>query len=768
MRHDDEIDLRMPPKLRLPDVVTADFVKWVKLGAPWPAQAVVAAAPRAALDPAAARKSHWAWQPLRKPAVPSADPAWVRTPIDAFIFDKLQAKGLRPSPPAERRTLLRRVYLDLIGLPPSPDEVQKFLADSSPTAMEKVVDDLLSRPQYGERWGRHWLDIARYAESQGYERDEPKPFTWRYRDYVIRALNEDKPYDRFVFEQLAGDEIPGADLNTQAAATFLRLGIFDTIAADGKVARYDQLDDVVGTVTAAFLGQSLRCARCHNHKFEPYSQTDYYRILAVFDPLSTDRPRETRLAGSKAELADYEKALAAFELEIAPLQDKLDAERVAILEPLGAGYYSDKSKERTPRDEKKPRVSQEVLSAFKTPPAKRDATERELVEKNRRRLGDEIRKLATADQRKADEASQKAIDQLEAKKPKGPQVYLFTETAKPLSTKLFLRGDPHKIGPTVEVGLPPLWGGSPQATPAPVTQDVLTPSSGRRTWLANWMITDGKGTLARVIANRVWQYHFGRGIVATSNDFGLAGDKPTHPELLDWLAADLIDGGWKLKRLHRQIVLSAVYQQSAGYAQIPDADPDNDLLWRWPTRRLESEAIRDSMLAVSGKLNPEMFGPPIFPPAAQRVVGTSAQSDWGNSDDREASRRSVYVFQKRSIPLPELEILGIPDSTMSTDVRPVATTALQALLLMNSRFASEQAATLAERVAKEAGNDPTAQVNRAFELAMARPPRTEELEAALAYLATSAEPEIKASVKLSPLGSFCLVLLNSNEFLYVN
>ena len=296
VRHDQALDLSMPPKKpKLPDATIADLTTWVKAGAPWPKEAApVAAASTAGATNQAnvekVRKGHWAFQPLSKPAPPSVkDAGWVKTPVDAFILAKIEAKGLKPNPPADRRTLLRRVYLDLIGLPPTPGEQEKFLADGSPDAFEKVVDDLLARPQYGERWGRHWLDVARYAETQGYERDEPKAFAWRYRDYVIKSFNDDKPYDRFVTEQLAGDEVENPNAETQAAVSFLAVGTFDTIAADAKQARYDQMDDVVGTTTAAFLGQSVRCARCHDHKFEPYPQADYYKLLSVFEPLQGRR-----------------------------------------------------------------------------------------------------------------------------------------------------------------------------------------------------------------------------------------------------------------------------------------------------------------------------------------------------------------------------------------------------------------------------------------------------------------------------------------------
>ncbi|HEX8913075.1 MAG TPA: PSD1 and planctomycete cytochrome C domain-containing protein [Humisphaera sp.] len=759
LKHDAQLDLKMPPKKRLPDAVVADFAAWVKQGAPWPAdaQAEASAAKADELNPDRARREHWAYQPLAKPPVPKV--AGATSPIDAFVLAKLAEKKLKPSPPADKRTLVRRVYLDLIGLPPTPDEVAKFLADESPSALERVVDDLLARPQYGERWGRHWLDVARYAETQGYERDEPKPFTWKYRDWVIKAFNDDKPYDRFVVEQIAGDEVERPDADSQVATTFLRVGTFDTIAADGKLARYDHLDDVVGTVSAAFLGQTLRCARCHNHKFEPYSQADYYKVLSVFDPLEV-KARETVQVGSPEQRRAADAEVAAFERTIAPLAGKQVALRLKVLERAGAGYYSEAAKDKAKRDDARARVPSELLAAYRVPAADRTKEQRELVDRNLNKLTGEFQKFASKDEKDEDAALQKQLDAANQNRPKGLQAYAVTEApvGKNAQTRLFLRGDPNKPGPEVPVALPTLW--SPEPVPGPKPREK---TSGRRIWLADWVVTGGKPLAARVMANRLWQYHFGRGIVATPNDLGLKGDPPSHPELLNYLAAELVDGGWRLKRVHKLIVLSSTYQQSADFASVPDADPDNALLWRFPSRRLESEAIRDSMLAVSGKLNLEAGGPSVYPPLAQQVVGDSSKSDWATSDERQASRRTVYVFQKRSIPLPEMEVLGIPDSTTSIDVRPNATTALQSLMLMNSRFAADQAAALAERVKREAGDDARAQVQRAFEVVLCRPATTDEVEAAAAYVAAPSDPK----QKLTPLASFCQVLLNTNEFLYL-
>jgi hypothetical protein len=602
--------------------------------------------------PAVPPGEHWAFRPVRRPQVPAVrDRSWVRTPIDAFVLARLEKAGLQPAPPADKRTLLRRAYLDLIGLPPTPEEQRAFLADDSPDAFAKVVDDLLARPQYGERWGRHWLDVARYAETNGYERDGPKPSAWRYRDYVIDSLNRDKPYDRFVTEQLAGDEIDGSDAEAQIATTFLRLGTWDDEPADPKVDRYDQLDDVLGTTATAFLGLTLRCARCHDHKFEPFTQVDYYRMLAVFETLK--RPQDDR--------------------------KDLDL-------PVG---------------------SVAELRAFRANPKE------------------------------------------------APRAYIWKEEGpKAPVTHVLHRGDPKKPRQEVGPGLPAILVKREPEPPKPTAT-----STGRRLWLARWVASPDNPLTARVMVNRVWQGHFGRGLVPTANDFGTAGEPPTHPELLDWLAARFVADGWRLKPLHRMIVLSSAYQLSAAApSEAVRADARNVLLGRWRLRRLEAEAVRDSMLAVSGRLNPQQRGPSMYPTLARAVLeGQSRPGEgWGRSDERQQARRSVYIYVKRVLAVPELELLDAPDTTSSCEARPVSTTAPQALTFLNGVFANEQARQLAARLRREAGSDPAAQVRRAFVLVLCRPPRDEELAACVAFLGRQR------------LEAFCLVMLNLNEFVYLD
>ncbi len=652
-------------------------------------------------------EKHWAFQPVQRPALPLVrDRAWVRTPLDAFVRASLEKQGLHPAPPADRNTLLRRVYFDLIGLPPTPAEQHAFLADPSPDAFARVVDDLLARPQYGERWGRHWLDVARYADTNGYERDGAKPHAWRYRDYVIDAFNKDKPYDRFVREQVAGDEMENSSAEAQIAATFLRLGTWDDEPAEPMMDRYDQLDDVLGTTAAAFLGVTLRCARCHDHKFEPFTQADYYRMLAVFEPLKRPQFGRTdldRAVGNAAELAAHEEAKARADTDSAALKKEIVAlEQKNNLRP-------DEKKEQRERLEKR-------LAAIK-------AAREEL-----------------------------------------PLAYVWYESGpKAPVTHVLHRGDPTRPRQVVEPGLPEILQRHQQQPPRP-----LAHSTGRRLWLATWLTRSDNPLVARVMVNRVWQHHFGRGLVGTANDFGVMGDPPTHPELLDWLTAEFVARGWSLKALHRLIVLSNTYQMA------DTGDPKAAILSRWRQQRLEAEAVRDSILAVSGQLNPRMGGPGTYPPLPPTVLaGQSRPGDgWGKSDTRELARRSIYIFVKRSLAVPELEVLDAPDTTSSCDQRIVSTIAPQALTFLNGDFVNQQTRHFAERLQREAGADATAQVGLAFELALCRPARAEEVEASVAFLAVQ-ERQIEkdgtcgSEAGRKALAAFCLVLLNTNEFVYV-
>ena len=711
-------------------------------------------------------REHWSYQTVARPDVPAvSDAGWVSNEIDAFILARLERKGLRPAPPADRRTLLRRVYLDLIGLPPTPEEMAAFLADESPEAYARAVDDLLSRPQYGERWGRHWLDVVRYAESNGYERDNPKPHAWRYRDYVIEAFNRDKPYDRFVLEQLAGDELDGANAETHIAATFLRLGPWDDEPADPLVDRYDQLDDVLAGTSATFLALTIRCARCHDHKFECFKQKDYTRLLAVFEPLvrpQNDRDDLDRVVGTAEELAAYEQATAAPNAQVQEIERQIAGlQREVLLRQVSAESGE---------------LSAEILAALQIEPDARDEDQTKLLAKSADKLREVFGKLAAPEENERLVELRVQIDQVNATRPpEPPRAYIWREDGPvgPVS-HLFQRGNPSLPAEEVAAGFPAILVDVP---PPPSTPTART--TGRRRQLAEWLVRPEHPLTARVMVNRIWQHHFGNGIVGTENDFGVMGAAPTHPELLDWLAADFIAGGWKIKRMHRQILLSSTYRMSSQPNEAAEAvDPSCDLLWRFPPRRLEAEAIRDLVLAASGQLNLQAGGPSVFPKISESVLAGQSRpgSGWTVSEPAQAARRSVYVFVKRTLLVPELELLDLPSSNETCEQRNVSTVAPQALTYLNGAFIHEQAAKFAERLLAEAGADPAAQVERAFLLTVCRPPTAAERAAVLEFL-TAQRGQIVADAAAAgreepdtdrkALASLCLVLLNGNEFVYL-
>jgi hypothetical protein len=602
-------------------------------------------------------RDHWSFRPVQRARIPTVRQRdWPRSPIDNFLLARLEATNHKPAPSTDKRTLLRRIYLDLIGLPPTPEEQQTFLDDASPDAFARVVDRLLARPEYGERWARHWLDVARYAESNGYERDDAKPNAWRYRDYVIDSFNRDKPFDQFVREQIAGDELPNSTAEMQIATTFLRLGTWDDEPADFQVDRYDQLDDVLGTTATAFLALTIRCARCHDHKFEPFRQTEYYRLLAVFEPLkrpeiivkATHRKEHERFVGSAEELRAFWG---------------------------GVGMQS-------------ALLTGALLPSLSCQPRLLAAPQLSLV--------------ATI------------------QRPQLAQAHIWYEDSPEAPvTHLFRRGDPKRAVDAVLPGLPAVLLRDPLTLPISSAD-----STGRRRWLADWITRPDNSLTARVIVNRIWMHHFGKGLVTTPNDFGVMGARPSNLELLDWLASWFMDEGWHLKSLHRLIVLSRAYQTSAaGDSDADQGEQQLALFGRRRPRRLEAEAVRDCILAVSGQLNSARGGPSVFPPLPRAVLdGQSRPGEgWGKSSPREAARRSIYVFCKRSLAVPELELLDAPDTTSSCEQRSLSTTAPQALTFLNGAFVQEQAAHWAARLRREAGEEPAEQVRRAFTLALCRP-----------------------------------------------
>jgi hypothetical protein len=731
--------LEMPPTGKLPPQELDALARWVKAGVPWtPAASTAVKGPDGHAKPKDDGRSYWAYQPLRRPPVPQIrDPQSVN-PIDAFLHAKRQAAGLGPNPPADRVTLVRRAYYDLTGLPPMPEQVDAFVNDPSPDAWPRLIDRLLDSPQYGEQWGRHWLDLVRYAETNGYERDGPKPFAWRFRDYVIKSFNADKPFDRFVREQLAGDELPGFDPDAIIATGYYRLGLWDDEPADPLQARFDELDDIVATTAQVFLGMTMNCARCHDHKIDPIPQKDYYSLLAFF----ADVPRYsmTRSISSRTSLTD-----------ITP-----PAER--------AKYEADLKQRRERIDELTAAMTKIEDAAIKTLPGE-DQRAAEGID--RPQVVVKLPKVFTDEQAKEYRTLKAELTKLQRMPQPGELALSVNQClVRPPATHVMIRGNPHAPGAEVAPAFPAVLSRTAPAIPEPCPG---AKSSGRRTVLANWIASKDNPLPARVLANRLWQYHFGRGIVPSSNDFGKFGERPTHPELLDWLASELIDGGWTLKRMHRLIMLSSAYQMSSrADAAALKADPANALFWRFNMRRLTAEEVRDSVLAVSGRLNPKAGGPSAYPPIPKAVLAGQSRpgEGWPQSPPAQACRRSVYVHVKRSLLVPVLAHHDAADTDSSCPVRYTTTVPTQALGMLNGEFTQEQAAALAERLRREAPGDLTAQVRRALRLTAARVPGEDEVRRDMDFVRDLQERQRLSAEEA--LKQYALLLLNTNEFVYLD
>jgi hypothetical protein len=694
----------------------------------------------------AADADHWAFRPVGAVSPPPVrDAAWVRNPIDAFIATRHEAHGLVHAPEADRRVLLRRVTLDLTGLPPTPEETAAFLADESPDAYEKVVDRLLASPAYGERWARHWLDLARWAESEGYESNHPRPYAWRYRDYVVRSFNADKPYDRFLTEQIAGDELtPYADENLIATG-FLAAARLSSNEEDKARQRNDVLVDVVNATAATFLGLTLNCAQCHNHKFDPLSQRDYYRFQGFF---VKGQPASLELRDPEL----WKPYLAARPPEYEPLRRLQEALEESTRQRLVA--------------EARKGLSPETLAALDTPPERRTPEQERLADEADVKLQfgpTRIEKAIRDDDRTLYEEVKRKLAALDRVVPDRPQTFGFYSPAtsptkvETLSQKGFyplpyvpaelararpylLRGgDVHRRGDALDVGWPAVFG------PVPPGATDKTP----RLALADWLTRPEHPLTARVWANRVWQYHFGKGIVSTPSDFGTRGSPPTHPELLDWLAGELVRSGWSTRHLHRLIVCSSTYRQSSQGEGNARTDPDNALLWRWTPRRLEAEAIRDVLLAVSAELD--------------RTAGGPSDAEAGP-----ALRRSLYLPQKRESPPPlQGQFDGPNAAAESCPRRQVSTVPLQALFLLNNEFAVQRGWALARRVYRTAGNDPDRAAETAFVLALGRAPDDRERELARRFFRADPPLAAEAGGPAPALARFCQALQNLNELLYL-
>jgi hypothetical protein len=669
------------------------------------------------------------------------DAAWVRNPVDAFILTKLETAGIKPAPQATREQLICRVTFDLIGLPPMPADIDAFVNDRSPDAWEKVVDRLLASPHYGERWGRHWLDLARFAESNGYEFDEPRPNAWRYRDYVIAAFNADKPYDRFVKEQLAGDELYPADPQALIATGFNLLGPDMTDAANQAQRRQNTLEDMTDTTGLAFLGLTVGCARCHNHKFEPITARDYFRLQAFFTPAEFRRDHPVPDAAQKAK---FDKQMTAYLPTTAEVRDKLDA----LESPYRKQIYARKFAA----------LTEVVQRAHRTPESNRTDAQKEIVANTARKLmvsAQDITAALNKDDKARHATLQQELKKFDARKPTLPTAMALQEAGKAPKTFLLRRGELRNPVEEVQPGWLSVLSPGMRGEPAPIKAPTSN-SSGRRTALANWIASPNHPLTARVMVNRLWQHHFGRGIVATPNDFGLRGERPTHPELLDWLACEFASPAkgeaWSIKRMHRLMLLSATYQQAT--TDNSKKDPANALFGRANRQRLEGEIIRDSLLAVSGRLNPKMGGPGVFPPIPPEA-GVSAKQWKASADPADHVRRSVYIFARRNLRFPFLEPFDVPDSNQSCPQRERSTTAPQALALLNSSDVVAAAKALAARLEKDA-TDTDARITLGYRLTLGRMPTDTERRLSREFL------------EQSPLREFCRALFNVNEFVYID
>ena len=732
---------QMPPVGKLSQDKIDVLTRWVKMGLPWTPGAEAAPKATGGIIPPqvnAETMKFWAFQPVKRSKVPTVkNTTWVRSPIDAFILAKLEGKELKPAPCASRAVLIRRAYYDLTGLPPTPAEVQAFLGDKSAKAWETVVDRLLASPHYGERWGRHWLDLVRYAETNSFERDGAKPFVWRYRDYVIRAFNEDKPYDRFIKEQLAGDEMPNVTPETMIATGYYRLGQWDDEPADPLQARYDELDDIVATTGQTFLGLTVNCARCHDHKLDPIPQKDYYSLVSFFQGTTRfGQPvpeNSLRPIAPEADRIKYAAQDRAYRLKLNGVQAQMDA----IVKTVEAEFT--------------PVETEEFRSEVRRPA---------LLKK---------RVPAKLSQEKFDAylALTKQHEELVKSPPPAlEQALVITETGQEAPpTHILLRGNPHVPGDEVQPAFPQIL-----APPKPgITLPATGTTSGRRLALANWIADKDNKLTARVMVNRIWQYNFGRGIVRSSSNFGKLGDRPTHPELLDWLASEFVDQGWSLKKMHKMLLLSNTWKMSSqANPKALTQDPENNLFWRFDMRRLEAEEVRDSILAVDGTLNPKMFGPSIYPTIPREVLaGQSVPgAGWLKSTPEEQARRSVYIHIKRSLAVPMLASFDAADTDTTCPVRFATTQPTQALGMINSTFSNEQARLFADLVQKNAGADPVAEVKFALWRVLQREPTAKEIARGTKFIA-KAETEQHLSPS-EALRYFCVVALNLNEFLYLD
>lgn len=667
--------------------------------------------------------SEWVFEPLSQPSVPETrDDGWARNPIDAFILARFEAAQLEPTPEADRRTLIRRASLDLLGVPPTAEDVSEFVSDSRPDAYERLIDRLLESPRYGERYARHWLDLVRYADSDGYKADVLRPSAWRYRDYVIESFNSDKPYTRFVKEQIAGDELyPDSD-DAKKATGYLRLWPYEDNQPDMGRHWGAILDDITDVSGDVFLGLSMKCARCHDHKFDPISQKDYYSFQAFFAAIS---PWEEVYLGGPEEERAYEQELAAWEEKTSDIRQEIEKiEAVAFKIGWDAAFaklpaYIQEivlKQERTPYEEQLARFADKMMNW---------------------RTNKDIAKNIPKDKVERWNALNGELKAFDSLKPRERERVASVRDVSGTPPKTFIESSRGKEA-VVPAYLSALNSPQPKIDPIPGNPNT----TGRRATLANWLTDPSNPLSTRVMVNRIWQWHFGSGIVASSNDFGELGDRPSHPELLDWLAQRFVEEGWSLKSMHRLIMTSATYRQGSirEDEHAERVDPQNKLLWRMPVRRMDAEQLRDSMLLVSGEIDWSMGGP-----------GVSEEA---------STRRSIYVVNKRNKLRTMMNSFDTPDLHNSCHARDVTTTPLQALTMMNGEWVLSRAEKFAAFLHGRQSDGVEEKIVTAYEVALGRAPEIEEIQLAQAFLGTGAG--------LEEWTDLCHILVNTNEFIYIN
>jgi mono/diheme cytochrome c family protein len=740
----------MPPTGKLGAEKVAILARWVSLGAPWPrtdraAHASIASPTASRSTLTAADRTLWSLRSAHRPEVPKLPASqaatwvdWSRNPIDPFILKVLVGHGLTPAPEADKPTLIRRAAFDLTGLPPTPEEVDAFQADLSPEAYEHLIDRLLASPRYGQRWARHWLDLVRYAESDGHRQDAFRPQAWRYRDYVVRAFNTDKAYDRFLTEQLAGDELDAEDLELRVATGYLRLGTYEFNQRNVRGQWADILNDITDVTGEVFLGLSIGCARCHDHKFDPILQKDYYRLQAFFTPLL---PRDDLTMTRPGQWDEYQSRRAAWEKAAAEILHRIHA----IEQP-----YRDKGTASATA-----KLPEDIQAILRKPEQDRTPLERQLGVLAIRQITfehEQVPLLLKGPAKSEWEALQKALKRFDSLRPVSPEAVLTATDVGPVSPPTWVPGQRKEAA--IEPGYPSVLD------PSSARIDASPRSTGRRLALARWLSRPDNPLSTRVIVNRIWQYHFGRGLAGTPSDFGRLGEPPSHPELLDWLATEFVGQGWHLKSLHRLIVTSATYRQAPqrnprDLAAAQRVDPENRLHWKRSVKRLDAEEIRDAMLAASGELEPVIGGP------SARIS---------------QPRRTIDTRTVRNTRDALLDAFDAPDGNATTPRRNTTTSASQALLLINGDWTLARAKALSIRLERvePASTDDRERIILAYRLAFGREPEPDELKEAADFLdrqARLAQPPAKPASPTTDhaaLVDFCHVLFNSNEFLYVD